>query len=59
MSFYMKNLNFFRKNDIITIISEKDEHCWVGEVNGLRGWFPAKFVEARKQSNITIPRLIL
>uniref|UniRef100_A0A1I7TRE3 RUN and TBC1 domain-containing protein 3 n=1 Tax=Caenorhabditis tropicalis TaxID=1561998 RepID=A0A1I7TRE3_9PELO len=35
----------FRKNDIITIISEKDEHCWVGEVNGLRGWFPAKFVE--------------
>ncbi|EPB78364.1 RUN domain protein [Ancylostoma ceylanicum] len=35
----------FRKNDIITIICEKDEHCWVGEVNGLRGWFPAKFVE--------------
>uniref|UniRef100_UPI00358E8A98 small G protein signaling modulator 3 isoform X2 n=1 Tax=Myxine glutinosa TaxID=7769 RepID=UPI00358E8A98 len=36
----------FRKNDIITIISQKDEHCWVGELNGLRGWFPAKFVEA-------------
>lgn len=35
----------FRKNDIITIISENDEHCWVGEVNGVRGWFPAKFVE--------------
>ncbi|KAM3726527.1 Small G protein signaling modulator [Dirofilaria immitis] len=35
----------FRKNDIITIICEKDEHCWVGEINGLRGWFPAKFVE--------------
>ncbi|XP_071813301.1 small G protein signaling modulator 3 homolog isoform X2 [Apostichopus japonicus] len=35
----------FRKNDIITIISQKDEHCWVGEINGLRGWFPAKFVE--------------
>lgn len=27
----------FRKNDIITIISRKDEHCWVGELNGLRG----------------------
>ena len=27
------------------IISQKDEHCWVGELNGLRGWFPAKFVE--------------
>ncbi|XP_038836200.1 small G protein signaling modulator 3-like isoform X1 [Salvelinus namaycush] len=35
----------FRKNDIITIFSQKDEHCWVGELNGLRGWFPAKFVE--------------
>ncbi|CAH1795420.1 unnamed protein product [Owenia fusiformis] len=35
----------FRKNDVITIISQKDEHCWIGELNGLRGWFPAKFVE--------------
>ncbi|CAI4225532.1 unnamed protein product [Auanema sp. JU1783] len=35
----------FRKNDIITIISDKDEHCWVGEINGLRGWFPGKFVQ--------------
>ncbi|KAL5018571.1 hypothetical protein ScPMuIL_004293 [Solemya velum] len=35
----------FRKNDVITIISQKDEHCWVGELNGLRGWFPAKFVD--------------
>ncbi|CAJ0565271.1 unnamed protein product, partial [Mesorhabditis spiculigera] len=41
----------FRKNDIITIISEKDEHCWVGEVNGLRGWFPAKFVEVVDEGN--------
>ena len=30
---------------MITVISQKDEHCWVGELNGLRGWFPAKFVE--------------
>ncbi|VDN28584.1 unnamed protein product [Gongylonema pulchrum] len=35
----------FRKNDIIDVICEKDEHCWIGELNGLRGWFPAKFVE--------------
>jgi len=21
-----------------------DEHCWVGELNGSVGWFPAKFV---------------
>ncbi|XP_041363348.1 small G protein signaling modulator 3-like isoform X1 [Gigantopelta aegis] len=35
----------FRRSDIITIISQKDEHCWIGELNGLRGWFPAKFVE--------------
>ncbi|XP_054160189.1 small G protein signaling modulator 3 homolog [Oppia nitens] len=41
----------FRKNDIITIISERDEHCWVGELNGLRGWFPAKFVEILDERN--------
>ncbi|XP_050546221.1 small G protein signaling modulator 3 homolog isoform X2 [Daktulosphaira vitifoliae] len=35
----------FRKNDILTIICRKDEHCWIGELNGLKGWFPAKFVE--------------
>lgn len=35
----------FRKHDIISIISQKDEDCWIGELNGLTGWFPAKFVE--------------
>ena len=35
----------FCKNDIITIVSQEDEHCWVGEINGFIGWFPAKFVE--------------
>lgn len=35
----------FAKNDIITIINEKDEHCWIGQLNGRFGWFPAKFVE--------------
>ena len=35
----------FRKNDIVTIVSQRDEHCWVGEVNGQTGWFPAKLVE--------------
>ena len=35
----------FRKNDIITIVSQRDEHCWVGEINGLTGWFPAKLVQ--------------
>uniref|UniRef100_A0A5S6PZI2 RUN and TBC1 domain-containing protein 3 n=1 Tax=Trichuris muris TaxID=70415 RepID=A0A5S6PZI2_TRIMR len=35
----------FRKNDLITVISRKDEHCWIGEIKGVRGWFPAKFVE--------------
>lgn len=35
----------FRKNDVIMIISQTDEHCWTGELNGLRGWFPARFAE--------------
>lgn len=38
-----KNMMFFLL--LPQIISQKDEHCWVGELNGLRGWFPAKFVE--------------
>lgn len=24
----------FRRNDLILITSEKDEHCWVGELDG-------------------------
>ena len=28
----------FRKNDLIVILSQRDEHCWVGELNGLVGW---------------------
>ncbi|KER25699.1 hypothetical protein T265_06873 [Opisthorchis viverrini] len=35
----------FSKNDIITIVNSDDEHCWVGELEGVRGWFPANFVE--------------
>ena len=35
----------FCKNDIITILSQRDEHCWVGELHGHIGWFPAKFVQ--------------
>jgi hypothetical protein len=35
----------FRKNDIVTIVSQRDEHCWVGELNGHTGWFPAKLVK--------------
>ena len=41
----------FKKNDIITVISERDEHCWVGELNGVRGWFPAKFVEVLERND--------
>ncbi|VDD79736.1 unnamed protein product [Mesocestoides corti] len=35
----------FRRHDIITVIDMHDEHCWLGEINGLRGWFPAKLVQ--------------
>ena len=27
------------------MVSMTDEHCWVGELKGEKGWFPAKFVE--------------
>ena len=35
----------FRRNDILKILSMADEHCWIGELNGKHGWFPAKFVQ--------------
>jgi len=35
----------FQKNDIITICSMKDEHCWTGQLDGRNGWFPSKFVK--------------
>ena len=45
-SWYGKNITLlFPPFLSFPVISQKDEHCWVGELNGLRGWFPAKFVE--------------
>jgi small G protein signaling modulator 3 len=35
----------FKRNDILKILSMADEHCWIGELNGKHGWFPAKFVQ--------------
>lgn len=40
----------FKKNEIITVLSEKDEDCWIGELNGKQGWFPAKFVQLLEQN---------
>ncbi|KAI6187571.1 RUN and TBC1 domain-containing protein 3 [Aphelenchoides besseyi] len=40
----------FKRNDIITIVTEREEHCWVGELNGFRGWFPAKFVKVVEEA---------
>lgn len=41
----------FRKNDIITILSTKDDHCWIGELNGEKGWFPSRFVSLIDERN--------
>lgn len=41
----------FKKHDIITVVSERDEHCWIGELNGITGWFPANFVLLLDQSD--------
>ena len=41
----------FKKNDIITVLSTKDDHCWIGEVDGLKGWFPSRFVTMIDERN--------
>jgi len=41
----------FQKNDIITILSTKDDHCWIGELNGKKGWFPSRFVSMIDERN--------
>lgn len=40
----------FRKNDIIKILDDRDEHCWFGELNEQQGTFPAKFVEVLNEN---------
>lgn len=46
----------FRKNDVIEVISSRDEHCWIGELNGLRGWFPARFVKLLDEKGVKYSR---
>ena len=42
----------FKRNDLIKILSIRDEHCWTGETtDGHKGWFPAKFVELIDERN--------
>ena len=32
-------------------MSTKDDHCWIGELNGEKGWFPSKFVSLIDERN--------
>ena len=41
----------FLKHDIITVLSTKDDHCWIGELNGEKGWFPSRFVQLIDERN--------
>ena len=40
----------FKKNDIITVLSEKDDDCWIGQLNDKQGWFPAKLVQVLQEN---------
>ena len=44
IEFSCKPDNYFSEIKYACYLS-KDEDCWIGELNGLRGWFPAKFVQ--------------
>ncbi|CAF0829682.1 unnamed protein product [Brachionus calyciflorus] len=41
----------FKKNDIITVLSTKDDHCWIGEFDDEKGWFPSRFVSLIDERN--------
>jgi hypothetical protein len=30
---------------LLFIFQKKDDHCWIGELGGHQGWFPAKLVD--------------
>ncbi|CAK9299698.1 unnamed protein product [Gordionus sp. m RMFG-2023] len=40
----------FAKGDVISILNSKDDHCWLGEMNGVRGWFPSAYIKLIKES---------
>ena len=51
----------FRKNDLITIISQKDDHCWIGELNGkasLQSNWVTQTQGARKLKKVQAKKLV-
>ena len=40
----------FRQSQLIRILDDRDEHCWIGQIRQRVGWFPAKFVRPLDES---------
>uniref|UniRef100_A0A8B9GWI6 Intersectin 2b n=1 Tax=Astyanax mexicanus TaxID=7994 RepID=A0A8B9GWI6_ASTMX len=41
----------FSKNDVITVL-EQQENWWLGELNGMQGWFPKTYVTVLNSSDV-------
>ncbi|XP_049320055.1 intersectin-2b [Astyanax mexicanus] len=42
----------FSKNDVITVL-EQQENWWLGELNGMQGWFPKTYVTVLNSSDVS------
>uniref|UniRef100_A0A8B9GXL5 Intersectin 2b n=1 Tax=Astyanax mexicanus TaxID=7994 RepID=A0A8B9GXL5_ASTMX len=47
----------FSKNDVITVL-EQQENWWLGELNGMQGWFPKTYVTVLNSSDVGYNRPI-
>jgi hypothetical protein len=41
----------FKAGQIVRLLDERDEHCWIGQIGQRVGWFPAKFVRVLDETN--------
>lgn len=42
----------FSKDDVITVL-EQQENWWLGELNGIQGWFPKTYVMVLNSSDLS------
>ena len=47
------------KGDVVDVLLKRDDHCWIGELKGKRGLFPAISVKEIKNGTVVHMLLLL